>query len=92
MGNDKPKSGSQQLCEFLLDKPLGYQFTNADLGEASKDWGLGEGVFSGFIVRAKKKGMIAAVASKSGKGRKPAVVYQVINHDGWKFHGPGYRF
>ena len=35
--NVKPKSGSQRLCEYLLDKPLGYQFTNADLEDASKD-------------------------------------------------------
>lgn len=89
MGDDKPKSGSARLHEYLCSQPIGHCFTNAELEEATKDWGFGEGVVSGFIVRAKKKGMIAAVASKSGKGRKPAVVYQVINHDGWKFHGPG---
>lgn len=89
MGDDKPKSGSQRLCEHLLDKPLGYQFTNADLEEATKDWGFGDGVVSGFIVRAKKKGMVAAVASKPGKGKRPAVVYELVSHDAWKFHGPG---
>ena len=89
MGDDKPKSGSQRLCEHLLDKPLGYRFTNADLEEATKDWGFGEGVVSGFIVRAKKKGMVAAVASKPGKGKRPAVVYELVSHDAWKFHGPG---
>lgn len=87
--NVKPKSGSQRLCEYLLDKPLGYQFTNADLEEATKDWGFGEGVVSGFIVRAKKKGMVAAVASKQGKGKRPAVVYELVSHETWKFHGPG---
>ena len=89
MGDDKPKSGSQRLCEHLLDKPLGYQFTNADLEEATKDWGFGEGVVSGFIVRAKKKGMVDAVASKPGKGKRPAVVYELVSHEAWKFHGPG---
>lgn len=89
MGDDKPKSGSQRLCEHLLDKPLGYQFTNADLEEATKDWGFGEGVVSGFIVRAKKKGMVAAVASKPGKGKRPAMVYELVSHEAWKFHGPG---
>lgn len=89
MGDYKPKSGSARLHEYLCSQPIGHCFTNAELEEATKHWGFGEGVVSGFIVRAKKKGMIAAVASKSGKGRKPAVVYQVINHDGWKFHGPG---
>lgn len=89
MGDDKPKSGSQRLCEHLLDKPLGYQFTNADLEEATKDWGFGEGVVSGFIARAKKKGMVAAVASKQGKGKRPAVVYELVSHEAWKFHGPG---
>ena len=89
MGDDKPKSGSQRLCEYLLDKPLGYQFTKADLEEATKDWGFGEGVVSGFIVRAKKKGMVAAVASKPGKGKRTAVVYELVSHNAWKFHGPG---
>lgn len=89
MGDDKPKSGSQRLCEYLLDKPLGYQFTNADLEEATKDWGFGEGVVSGFIVRAKKKGMVAAVASKPGKGKRPALVYELMSHEAWKFHSPG---
>ena len=89
MGDDKPKSGSQRLCEHLLDKPLGYQFTNADLEEATKDWGFGDGVVSGFIVRAKKKGMVAAVASQKGKGKRPAVVYELVSHEAWKFHGPG---
>ena len=89
MGDDKPKSGSQRLCEYLLDKPLGYQFTNADLEDATKDWGFGDGVVSGFIVRAKKKGMVAAVASQPGKGKRPAVVYELQSHDAWKFHGPG---
>ena len=87
--NVKPKSGSQRLCEYLLDKPLGYQFTNANLEEATKDWGFGEGVVSGFIVRAKKKGMVAAVASQKGKGKRPAVVYELVSHEAWKFHGPG---
>ena len=87
--NVKPKSGSQRLCEYLLDKPLGYQFTNADLEEATKDWGFGEGVISGFIVRAKKKGMVAAVASQPSKGKRPAVVYELVSHEAWKFHGPG---
>ncbi len=89
MGDDKPKSGSQRLCEYLMDKPLGYQFTNADLEEATKDWGFGDGVVSGFIVRAKKKGMLTAVASKKGKGKRPAVIYELISHEAWKFHGPG---
>lgn len=89
MGDDKPKSGSQRLCKYLLDKPLGYQFTNADLKEATKDWGFGEGVVSGFIVRAKKKGMVAAVASKPGKSKRPAVVYELVSHEVWKFNGPG---
>ena len=87
--NIKPKSGSQRLCEYLLDKPLGFRFTNADLEEATKDCGFGEGVVSGFIVRAKKKGMVTAVASKPGKGKRPAVIYELISHDAWKFHGPG---
>lgn len=87
--NTKPKSGSQRLCEYLLDKPLGYQFTSADLEEATKDWGFGEGVASGFIVRAKKKGMVTAVASKPGKGKRPAVVYELVSHETWKFNGPG---
>ena len=89
MGNNKPKSGSQRLCEHLLDKPLGYQFTNAELEEATKDWGFGDGVVSGFIARAKKKGMVAAVASKPGKGTRPTVVYELVSHNAWKFHGPG---
>ena len=89
MGDDKPKSGSQRLCEYLMDKPLGYQFTNADLEQATKDWGFGDGVVSGFIVRAKKKGMLTAVASKKGKGKRPAVIYELISHEAWKFHGPG---
>ena len=89
MENDKPKSGSQRLCEFLLDKPLGFRFTNADLEDATKDWGFGDGVVSGFIVRAKKKGMVAAVASQKGKGKRPAVVYELVSHEAWKFHGPG---
>lgn len=89
MGDDKPKSGSARIHEHLCDKPLGYQFTNADLEEALANQGFGEGVVSGFIVRAKKKGMIAAVASKPGKGKRPAVVYELVNHDPWKFHGPG---
>ena len=87
--NVKPKSGSQRLCEYLLDKPLGFRFTNADLEEAAKDWRFGEGVISGFIVRAKKKGMVDAVASQKGKGKRSAVVYELISHDAWKFHGPG---
>lgn len=87
--NVKPRSGSQRLCEYLLDKPLGFRFTNADLEEATKDWGFGEGVVSGFIVRAKKKGMVAAVASQPGKGKRPAVVYELVSHEAWKFHGPG---
>ena len=87
--NVKPKSGSQRLCEYLLDKPLGFRFTNADLEDASKDWGFGEGVISGFTVRAKKKGMVAAVASQRGKGKRPAVVYELVSHEAWKFHGPG---
>ena len=89
MGDDKPKSGSQRLCEYLLDKPLGFRFTNADLENATKDWGFGEGVVSGFIARAKKKGMVAAVASKPNKGKRPAVVYELMSHEAWKFHGPG---
>ena len=89
MGTNKPKSGSAKLHEFLCDKPLGYQFTNADLQEATKDYGFGEGVVSGFIVRAKKKGMIVAVASKPNKDNRPAVVYELISHEAWKFHGPG---
>ena len=89
MGDDKPKSGSQRLCEYLLDKPLGFRFTNADLEDATKDWGFGDGVVSGFIVRAKKKGMVAAVASQPGKGKRPAVVYELVSHEAWKFHGPG---
>ena len=89
MITNKPKSGSQRLCEYLLDKPLGYQFTNADLEEATKDWGFGEGVVSGFIVRAKKKGMVAAVALQPSKGNRPAVVYELVSHEAWKFHGPG---
>ena len=89
MGDDKPKSGSQHLCEYLLDKPLGFRFTNADLEEATKDWGFGDGVVSGFIVRAKKKGMVAAVASQPGKSKRPAVVYELVSHEAWKFHGPG---
>ena len=89
MGDDKPKSGSQRLCEYLLDKPLGFRFTTADLEEATKDWGFGDGVVSGFIVRAKKKGMVAAVASQPGKGKHLAVVYELVSHEAWKFHGPG---
>lgn len=89
MGDDKPKSGSARLHEFLTDKPIGFRFTNAELEEATKDWGFGEGVISGFIVRAKKKGMVAAVASKPGKDKRPAVVYELQSHEAWKFHGPG---
>jgi hypothetical protein len=89
MEDNKPKSGSAKLHEFLCDKPLGFRFTNSELVEAVGDWGFGEGVFSGFIVRAKKKGMIAAVAGKPNKDNRFAVVYELINHDGWKFHGPG---
>lgn len=87
--NIKPKSGSAKLHEFLCDKPLGFRFTNTDLEDATKELGLGGGVVSGFIVRAKKKGMVAAVASKRGKGKRPAVVYKLLSHDAWKFHGPG---
>ena len=89
MGDDKPKSGSQQLCEYLLDKPLGFRFTKASLEEATKDWGFGDGVVSGFIVRAKYKGMVVAVASQKGKSRRPAVIYELVSHQAWNFHGPG---
>ena len=88
MGTNKPKSGSAKLHEFLCDKPLGFRFTNSELEEMTKDYGFGEGVVSGFIVRAKRKGMLAAVASRPGKGNRPAVIYEIVNHDGWKFHGP----
>lgn len=76
---------------ILSKEHIGFRFTAAQLRRVAKAAGhtLSEGVVSGFIVRARNKGMIDTVGLEPNHRNKSVVIYKLVSKEAWNFHGPG---
>lgn len=88
---DKQKSGSNLICDVLFEWPISKRFTSKQLHHQVLKYhpDITEGMVSGFITRAKEKGVIDEHGRQLVHRNKSAVIYRLIRKVAWDFHGPG---
>lgn len=87
------KSASEMIHAVVCALPIGHKFTARQLRVICRSAGtiVSEGAVTGFIFRAKEKGMLEEVGRQAPRPKhsKSAVIYRIIRHIAWDFGAPG---